>query len=140
MFEAIDVGSGDWFMATKPWKGAIKEPTDHPDANPDAPDVGFELEYIFGYRCEDARQNVFLNTEGEAVYMVAAVGIVLDPKQKSQKFFGGGQAEQRHKSRATADCHTDDIMCLAMSNDRSLVATGQVGQQPRVFIWGSDDV
>ena len=55
LFEAVDAGEGDNFMAVKPWIGAIFEPDDHPDINPSEPDVGFELEYIFGYRCEDAR-------------------------------------------------------------------------------------
>jgi WD40 repeat protein len=34
--------------------------------------------------------------------------------------------------------HTDDITALAMSQDRTIVATGQNGISPLVFIWDSE--
>lgn len=51
-------------MATKPWIGAIVEPTNHPAVDKSPPDVTYELEYVYGYRCSDSRQNVFYNTSG----------------------------------------------------------------------------
>jgi microtubule-associated protein-like 6 len=48
------------------------------------------LDYVYGYRCEDSRQNVFINKEGNAVYMTAALGVILDPRTNTQKYFGGG--------------------------------------------------
>jgi hypothetical protein len=48
---------------------------------------------------------------GEIIYHVAALGIVLNTEQNQQKFYNS---------------HTDDILCLALSPDMSLVATGQV--------------
>jgi microtubule-associated protein-like 6 len=65
-------------MAVKPWIGAVKEPRSHPPANPSPPDVRFKLEYVYGYRSEDSRQNVFYNAKGEAVYMTAALGVILN--------------------------------------------------------------
>jgi microtubule-associated protein-like 6 len=47
----------------------------------------------------------------EIVYHVAAIGIVLNTEQNVQRFY---------------NYHTDDILCLAVSPDMSLVATGQV--------------
>jgi microtubule-associated protein-like 6 len=47
----------------------------------------------------------------EIVYHVAAIGIVLNTEQNIQRFY---------------NYHTDDILCLAVSPDMSLVATGQV--------------
>jgi echinoderm microtubule-associated protein-like 6 len=47
-----------------------------PDPSP--PDVNYSLDYVYGYRCEDSRQNVFLNSQGQAVYMTAALGVILD--------------------------------------------------------------
>jgi len=41
----------------------------------------------------------------------------------------------RKQNDFTVDSHSDDIMCLCMNNLRSLVATGQVGHQPQIFIW-----
>ena len=57
MFEIEEAGEGEQFMAVKPWLGAIAEPTSHPEPNASAPDEDFELEYVYGYRCEDSRQN-----------------------------------------------------------------------------------
>jgi microtubule-associated protein-like 6 len=47
------------------------------------------------------------------VYHVAALGIVLNTEQNQQRFY---------------NFHTDDILCLAVSPDMTLVATGQVSQ------------
>jgi microtubule-associated protein-like 6 len=78
-------------MAVRPYLGAIMEPDSHPPVNPSAPDVSYTLEYVYGYRCEDSRQNVFFNSSGQAVYMTAALGVILDQSSNTQKFFGGGQ-------------------------------------------------
>ena len=65
------------------------------------------------YRGYDCRDNVFCLKSGEIVYHVAALGIVLNTEQNQQRFY---------------NCHTDDILCLAVSPDMSLVATGQVSE------------
>ena len=57
----VDPGQGDEFMAVKPWLGAIKEPINHPPPNGDPPEHTYEIDFVFGYRNEDARQNVFYN-------------------------------------------------------------------------------
>ena len=80
-------------MAVKPWIGAIKEPKSHPPANPSPPAVSFALTHVYGYRCEDSRQSAFFNPKNEAVYMTAALGVILDTKQNRQRFFGGGMVD-----------------------------------------------
>jgi hypothetical protein len=82
-FEEEDAGQGDQFMAVKPWIGAIKEPVNHPPANPSPPSVNYELEYVYGYRCEDSRMNVYFNSAGEAVYMTAALGVILNTQSNT---------------------------------------------------------
>ena len=42
------------------------------------PDASIELDYIYGYRCHDARSNLKYTKEGKIVYHAAGVGIVLD--------------------------------------------------------------
>ena len=49
------------FMAVKPWKGAVFEPDSHPPVDKSKPDVTYECEYVYGYRCDDSRQNVYFN-------------------------------------------------------------------------------
>lgn len=58
---------GDAFMAVKPWIGAVVEPNEHPDVDPSPPDEDYALDYVFGYRAEDSRNNVYYNTDGNVV-------------------------------------------------------------------------
>ncbi|CAF1474328.1 unnamed protein product, partial [Adineta steineri] len=84
------------------------------------PDEGLTLDYVFGYRGYDCRDNVFWLKTNEIVYHVAALGIVLNTEQNTQKFY---------------NYHTDDILCLAVSPDMSVVATGQIGRDPPIHVW-----
>ena len=70
-------------MAVLPWKGAIKEPTNHPVPNPSMPNVEYEMDFVYGYKSEEARQNLFYNHRGKPVYMTAALGIIFDPKTRT---------------------------------------------------------
>jgi len=130
--------SGDQFMAVKPWLGAIKAPTAEAmkafgyveDGKP--PRVSLELEWIYGYRCHDARNNLHYNAQGDAVYHTAAVGVVLKRKAEEAAAFGGG-APRFEQAYHTG--HTDDVLCLALSPCRRFAATGEVGARPVVRVW-----
>ena len=109
-----------------------------PPPNPSPPDTNYALEYVYGYRCADSRQNCYFNAYGQAVYMTAALGIVLDASSNTQKFFGGGRVENQAKNVSNDEnAHTDDITALTMSNDRNWAATGQVGSAPAAFVWNA---
>lgn len=71
---------GDEFMAVKPWKGAIKQPSDFKFTNNMSviPKSELELDYVFGYRAKDCRNNIKIMKNGNLVYNAAALGIVLD--------------------------------------------------------------
>ena len=60
-FEIDDIAHGDEFGAVQPWKGAIKEPTNHPGINPTKPDVTYQMDFVYGYRTEDVRMNLYYN-------------------------------------------------------------------------------
>lgn len=120
-------GEEKGFMAVKPWIGAIKEPNDHPPVNTSKPDITYAVEYVYGYRCEDSRQNVFYNPDGNIVYMTACLGIILDKNSNTQTFFGGGEVENTSKQvAADSDHHNNDIMCLDVntSGGRRLAVSG----------------
>lgn len=137
-FEVEEAGEGEQFMAVKPWIGAIKEPANHPPPDATPPDARYALEYVYGYRCEDSRMNLYFNPSGEAVYMTAALGVILNMKNNTQKFFGGGLVDNKAKNVSDdTHAHTDDITALTISPDRQWVASGQVGSAPAVFIWNS---
>eukprot|EP00069_Balaena_mysticetus_P019095 bmy_11890T0 len=75
-----------------------------------------------GYDC---RSNLFYTQIGEIVYHVAAVGVIYNRQQNTQRFYLG---------------HDDDILCLAIHPVKDYVATGQVGRDPSVHIWDTETI
>ena len=113
-------------MSVRPYAAYVKDkPKNAPEENDDPCDGTFEIDHVYGYRCEDSRQNVFYNPDGKVVYMTAAVGVILDTKSNSQKFFGGGMSDNTSKKIASdTNMHTDDITSLNYSKDRTLAVSG----------------
>jgi len=136
LFEEEVIDSGDKFGACLPWLGALVEPTSHPPVVYDAPKENYALEYVYGYRTYDCRQNLYFTSTGKVVFNVAALGVILDPATNTQKFFGSGTIGAGMKP--ISDQHDDDIVCLSISPDRKLVATGQVGPKPALYIWNAE--
>lgn len=108
--------------------------------NNSAPDIKFNLDFVNGYTCKNARQNLYFGSNSDTViYMAAAVGIVHTVSSNQQKFFGGGVVENTAKNVANDEkVHCDDITALSVSNDGYYVATGQVGASPVAFVWTSN--
>lgn len=71
--------------------------------------------------------------------MTAAMGVIYNPLNHTQKIFGGGETDimVRKQDDNSFLYHTDDIMCLAMNKERDTVASGQVGLRPLIFIWSA---
>lgn len=59
--EVDDVAHGDESGTVKPWLGAIFEPSDHPPINNTKPDFTYEIDFVYGYRTEDVRMNLYYN-------------------------------------------------------------------------------
>lgn len=71
------------------------------------------LDFIFGYRGFDTRQNLVYGQDGSVLYPAAGAGVVYNPLTKKQTFYLE---------------HNDDIICLAVNRNPKLsqvVATGQ---------------
>ena len=65
------------------------------------------------------------NHKGQAVFMVAALGIVLDTEKNEMKVFGGSETKMVAKNVADdSKFHMDDILSLDVSADRRTVVTG----------------
>ncbi|KAI8515105.1 Echinoderm microtubule-associated protein-like 5, partial [Branchiostoma belcheri] len=77
------------------------------------------------YRAQDCRNNLHYTRNGEVVYHVAAVGIVYERDSHSQRFYLQ---------------HTDDILCLAKHPTDDIFATGQVGKDPTIHVWESENM
>ena len=140
LFEKVKPGEGDEFAAVKPWLGAIKEPKDHPKPVKSSPDQEYAIDWVHGYRSEEARMNCQFNDRGVPVYPAAAIGIIYDYNEMKQTYFGGGKTEKggRKQDDESKDIHTDDITALCVSTNRKMVASGQNGLKPLVFIWDSN--
>lgn len=68
-------------MAVKPWKGQIKEPSTYykdPLNQNAAPPVSVNLEYVFGYRACNAKNNIRYLKNGGIVYHAASLGIIYE--------------------------------------------------------------
>ena len=127
-------------MAVKPWKGQIAEPDNHPEVDPSKPDTTYALEYVYGYRCQDSRQNVYYNPDGNVCYMTACLGVILDKPSNTQTYFGGGEVENSSKQVASDKSHhNNDIMCMNVNTagDRQWAVTGQVGKAASCFVWNT---
>lgn len=72
--------------------------------------------------------------------MTAALGVVLNKDTNTQKFFGGGQVENKSKKVANdTHHHTNDVSSIQVSYDRTLAVSGQVGKFPAVFVWATEN-
>jgi len=80
LIEKVPPGEGDEFAAVKPWLGAIKEPTSHPKPTKKAPKEDYAIDWVWGYRSEEARMNCQFNASAQAVYPTAALGVIFDYK------------------------------------------------------------
>jgi hypothetical protein len=79
-----------------------------------------ELEYVYGFRCHDSRNNIFYNSQGKLIYHVAQVGIQLDTLENKMQFVTQNQ---------------DDILCISCHNEYTV--TGDIGEQPVLSIWNN---
>jgi len=118
---------GDQFMAVRPYLKQIKQPSSFKKPAvgiKKPPNVTVDLEWVHGYRGGNNRNNMTCVKDGSLAYNAAAVGVVYDPVNHKQRFFQGK--------------HTDDITCIAFSNDGSMVATGEMGARDVIKQAGSN--
>ena len=90
--------------------------------NENSPSQTLEIDYVFGYRSYDCRNNVKFDSKGNVIYHQAAIGIVMNPKKNTQKFITE---------------HHDDISCLDVVGDCAV--TGEVGSKPTIMMWETKD-
>ena len=89
------------------------------------PSTSLELEFVHGYSGRlpfrtTMATNTFALATGEIVYPASASVVVYDKVMHRQRFFFG---------------HDDDVTCLAVHPNGTIVASGQVGRRPPVCVW-----
>ncbi|KAI8435275.1 hypothetical protein MSG28_003614 [Choristoneura fumiferana] len=103
-------------------------PIHHAPIDNTPPEKKMALEWVYGYRGSDCRRNLWVLPTGELLYYVAAVAVMYDRDEESQRHYTG---------------HTEDIQCMELHPSRELVASGQrAGRgrraQAHVRIWSTD--
>jgi microtubule-associated protein-like 6 len=136
-------GGGDEWMANPAWKKTAERMVTKAvrDRYVNAkPSSNLELDWVHGYRGFDCRNNLrYADMSGrQIIYSAAALGIILDQNDgtvtnRKQHFFSE---------------HGDDIICLtsvfcksANNEDISLIASGEIGKSPAIYLyaWNSAD-
>ncbi|XP_073239257.1 echinoderm microtubule-associated protein-like 2 [Porites lutea] len=100
------------------------------DLSPYPPEEQLQLEWVYGYRGRDCRNNLLVLRSSEIIYFTAAVVVLYDV--------------QGHKQRHYTE-HTDDIKSLCVHPDGVTVASGQVKghgdeAKPHIRVWDSDSL
>lgn len=116
----------DGILSMKPWKSNVREPSNWKESRKvdQDPRVTMELKYVYGYRGWDCRNNIgFAQNRSQIVYPVASVGIVLNSDSNSQV----------HNIE-----HDDDIIALSVHPEGHIVATGEIGNHPKIVIWDTN--
>ncbi|XP_037083879.1 echinoderm microtubule-associated protein-like 2 isoform X2 [Pollicipes pollicipes] len=105
---------------------SVREEYNVNGANP-APQRKLKLEWAYGYRGKDCRNNLYLLPTGEMVYFVAGVVVLYNVEDQMQRHY---------------TAHTDDVKCLAVHPNRFTIASGQCSgtkadAQAQVHVWDS---
>ena len=84
---AVELEEGDQFMAVKPWKGVVDNsvPDGFRPSKRDgvAPDATLDLEYVYGFRSHDCRNNLRYTANGKLAYNTAGVAVVMDTRNNT---------------------------------------------------------
>ncbi|KAE9331755.1 Echinoderm microtubule-associated protein-like 6 [Phytophthora fragariae] len=124
---------------SKPWVSSSVPPSEAPDEGDlelsTVPSDSFELEWVYGYRCHDVRNNLFLTrAKGLMLYPAAKIVVILDSKLWLQRHFKQ---------------HTDEVTSLATHFGQSgkpsnaaleVAASGQMGRLPVIHVWRIDSL
>ncbi|KAF1375383.1 hypothetical protein PFLUV_G00219460 [Perca fluviatilis] len=94
------------------------------------PDQGLRLQFVHGYRGYDCRNNLFYTQGGEVLYHVAAVGVVYNRQQHSQRFYLGHDDDILSLRHAPAQ----RLRCHGTADGKSLVSVG-VDDGHSIVVW-----
>ncbi len=133
--EDDDIMGGDQaiYVSEKEWKKNIESPDWSNSLNFSnllkKPKSQLKLDYVFGYRTRDTRNNLRYLTENKIVYHAGRYGIVHDLKNNTQNIISQ---------------HNEDIISLAVNNSKNLIATGENAskstseESPLICIWDEE--
>lgn len=89
------------------------------------PPATLDLQFALGYRGRECRNNIVVLDPDRVAYHVAALGIVYNRATNTQRFFTQ---------------HNQDITCLTGHPAAPIIATGQVGKNPSIYVWDANSM
>ena len=97
-------------------------PADAADMIPsrELPSQDLSLKWIHGVSSQSTRNSVVYNDDGEIVYPAGAAVVLLNKTTGKQGHFLG---------------HSDAVTALALSPDKKLCVSGQIGTSPKAIVW-----
>ncbi|TMW58376.1 hypothetical protein Poli38472_009935 [Pythium oligandrum] len=146
-------------VPVRPWVASAVAPADAPDEKDSelssVPHESLELEWVYGYRAHDARNNLFASRiKPWLVYPAAHVVVILDTKLWLQRhfkqhtdevtalamYFGNGKKKSTSHPTTTTGEEDEEGKNEAMSGYKTLelVASGQMGVSPVIHVWRVD--
>ncbi|KAJ3114141.1 hypothetical protein HDU96_002522 [Phlyctochytrium bullatum] len=108
--------------------GQIVPPTKAPPVRSEKPKEDLVLEYVHGYRMREVNNNAYYLSSSEIVFPAGSMGIVMNTKSNTQKFFQG-----RHK---------EDVTGICLDPEKKFVATGDIVSHSDgtfVYIWDASN-
>lgn len=103
-----------------PWQKTIIAPSRVPPEDTSEPSDSLELEFVYGFTSDISRQSVMYTPKGECLFFNGSVGVVMNTKLRSQRFYNQ---------------HTSTITAMSVNKVHNVVATGDHGEVPCIRIW-----
>lgn len=69
----------------------------------------------------------------EILFSAAAVGVVMNVHTKKQKFLGAGDLSE-------LSAHSDEILSISVSQNRTRIATAEISTNPLVCVWDPESL
>ncbi len=107
--------------------------------------MSLRLQWIHGFSSAGIRGNVRYNDLGRIIYPAGGVCVVLSKTGAGGGSGGGGafgSATGSKNSLAKGSqhfqtCHAEQLQCVAVHPDERIVATGEAGTSPSIYVWES---
>ena len=124
---------GDQATNVEPWRLAIEQPEWSENLNIEKlnkkPKTNVKLDFVFGYRTRDTRNNLRYISENKILYHSGSYGLIHDLTTNKQKIFSQ---------------HNFDIISMCLNNSKTLIASGEDSSRtdseinPSICIWDTD--
>jgi len=125
---------GDESGVIKPWLEGMLSPEYPLEEDLTPPKYNLKIEHVFGFRTDESRKNLFFLSKDLILYSCSSLGIIQNLDDNTQTLFGGFPLGENK------ECHDKDITAIAyLASDVSMIATGQIGINPKILVWSPYD-